>query len=260
MVKVIDIVNYLKEKYPLELASNFDEGKIGLQFGDKNRIVKKVMIALDGTYEVVQEAINKNIDLLITHHPFLFNPLLHLDYQSPLGKKLLLVFNHQLNIFAMHTNFDCATGGMNDLLACKLQLKNIAFDKHCPENERFLRIGEIYPIKFSDFAVKVKQIFNEDYVRIIGNPNEIIKKVAVLGGSGSSYIVNAKKLGCDCIITGEIKHNHALDALDYHMNVIEVSHSVEANFKSFIRNELEHQFKDIEVVVALNEKNPFSWI
>lgn len=260
MAKVIDIVNYLKEKYPLELASSFDEGKIGLQFGNQSKTVQKIMLALDGTYEVIKEAIDNNVDLLITHHPFMFSPLLHLDYQSPLGKKLLLVFKHELNIFAMHTNFDCANNGMNDLLASKLQLDNVSFDSHCPENERFLRIGDVEPIKLNELAVKVKTIFNEDYVRIVGNPDAMIKKVAILGGAGSSYIINAKKLGCDCIITGEIRHNHALDAIDYHMNVIEVSHSVEANFKEYVKKDLEEVFKDVEVLIASNDKNPFLWI
>ncbi len=260
MSKVIDIVNYLKEKYPFELASSFDEGKIGLQFGNKSKKVNKIMIALDGTYDVIDEAIKNNVDLLITHHPFMFSPLLNLDYQSPFGKKLLLVFKNELNIFAMHTNFDCAINGMNDILAEKLGLNNVFSVPEIPTSSSFFRIGDIDLINLKELAKKVKTIFKEDYVRIVGNKDAKIKKVAILGGSGSSHIVEAKKLGCDCIITGEIKHNHALDAIDYHMNVIEVSHSIEANFKEYVKKELEEEFSDVEVILSTTDLNPFSWI
>ena len=74
-MKVREIVDYLQNLYPFELASSFDHGKIGLQFGSLSKEVKKVMIALDGTSKVIDEAIQNNVDLLITHHPFLFNPI-----------------------------------------------------------------------------------------------------------------------------------------------------------------------------------------
>ena len=124
-MKVKEIVDFLLEKYPLELASSFDHGKVGLQFGSMSKEVKKVMICLDGTTDVIDEAINNNVDLLICHHPFLFSPILNLDYNSPLGRKMLKVFKSELNIFAMHTNFDTALNGMNDHLAEILELENV---------------------------------------------------------------------------------------------------------------------------------------
>ena len=86
-MKVKEIVDYLLNKYPLELASSFDMGKVGLQFGSMSKEVKKVMICLDGTSDVIDEAIENNVDLLICHHPFLFSPMLNLDYNSPIGKR-----------------------------------------------------------------------------------------------------------------------------------------------------------------------------
>ena len=128
-MKVKEIVDFLLDKYPLELASSFDYGKVGLQFGSMSKDVKKVMICLDGTTDVIDEAIINNVDLLICHHPFLFNPILNLDYNSPLGKKMLKVFKSELNIFAMHTNFDTALNGMNDHLASILGLENVYSSK-----------------------------------------------------------------------------------------------------------------------------------
>ena len=86
MTKVSNITNYLLEKYPINLASNFDLGKVGLQFGSMDHEVKKAMIALDGSTPVVEDAIAQGVDLLITHHPFMFNSLSNLNYDNPLTK------------------------------------------------------------------------------------------------------------------------------------------------------------------------------
>ena len=88
-------------------------------------------------------------------------------------------------------------------------------------------------LSLAEFAYLVKETLNEETVRVVGDLDSKVRKVAVLGGSGGSYCVAAKKLGCDCIITGEVKQNNAIDALEYGMNIVEVSHSVEALFKEY---------------------------
>ena len=256
-MKVKEIVDYLLAKYPLELASSFDLGKVGLQFGSMSKEVKKVMIALDGTSAVVDEAIEENCDLLLCHHPFLFSPIINMDYNSPLGKKMLKVFKNELNIFAMHTNFDCAINGMNDHLANLLGLKNVYSIPEIPTSESYMRIGEIDKCSLAEFAYFVKETFNEEGIRVVGDLEKQIKKVAILGGSGGSYAVAAKKLGCDCIITGEVKQNNAIDAIEYNMGIIEVSHSVEALFKEHIKNILSEEFEDIEFILSKKDVNPF---
>lgn len=256
-MKVKDIVDYLQALYPLELASSFDYGKVGLQFGSLSKEVKKVMIALDGTSKVIDEAINNNVDLLICHHPFLFSPILNMDYNSPLGKKMLKVFKSELNIFAMHTNFDVALNGMNDYLASILDLKNVYSIPDEPTSESYMRIGEINKCSLVEFAYFVKETFKEEGIRVVGDLDKQIKKVAILGGSGGNYAVTAKKLGCDCIITGEVKHNNAIDAVEYNMGIIEVSHSVEALFKEYIKNKLSNEFNDVEFILSIEDVNPF---
>ena len=256
-MKVKEIVDYLLSKYPLELASSFDYGKVGLQFGSMSKEVKKVMITLDGTSAVVDEAIEKNCDLLLCHHPFLFSPIVNMDYNSPLGKKMLKVFKSELNIFAMHTNFDCAINGMNDHLANLLDLKNVYSIPEIPTSESYMRIGEVDKCSLVEFAYFVKETFNEEGIRVVGDLDKQVKKVAILGGSGGSYAVTAKKLGCDCIITGEVKQNNAIDAIEYNMGIIEVSHSVEALFKEYIKNILSEEFKDVEFILSEKDVNPF---
>lgn len=256
MTTVKDICAYLLEKYPLDLCSSFDNGKTGLQFGNKNAEIKNVLITLDATNKVIDEAISNKCDMIIAHHPFMFNPLLNLDYNSPMGQKLLKVMNNHLNIFAMHTNYDCAINGMNDHLANLIGLENIHPITDI-SSESLMRIGDVKEMNLKDFALIVKDALGEEAVRVVGDFNKKIKKAAIIGGSGGLYVLDAKRAGCDVIITGEIKQNNAIDALENGIAIIEVSHGVEANFKRFLKEELEQQFKDVNFILAASDINPF---
>lgn len=255
-MKQIEISKYLKNEYPEILASNFDIGKIGLQFGSNNKEINKVMIALDGTSKVVDQALNMSCDLLICHHPFLFYPLLSLDYDSPFGQKFIKVLNNKLNIYSMHTNFDTAENGMNDILSEIIGMKNVNYLKAEIDSTCLMRVGEIEPVKFEDFLNLVCKKFDHAAVKFVGNLQKTIKKVGIVGGSGSSEIKNAIKNGCDCFITGEIPHHLGLEALDYGISLIEINHFTESLFKETLKNKLEKQFPTIEFILA-EEEDPF---
>lgn len=257
MNKVKDITSYLLTEYPISLASSFDLGKIGLQFGSMNKEVKKVMIALDGTTDVILEAISNNVDLLITHHPFMFNSMLNMNYDNPLQKRIKLVIQNELNVFAMHTNFDVAINGMNEILANKLSLSNIRSDQEEIDNNAFLRYGEIEETNLENFIEHVKKSLNVDYVKVVGDLNSKVSKVGIIGGSGAFELYKASFRNCDTFITGEIKHNQALDALDLGINLIEVNHGVERIFKEYIKNKLETVFSEVEFVLSVKDIEPF---
>lgn len=256
-MKASQLVNYLLEKYPLTNAYDIDLGKIGLQFGSMNAEVKKVMIALDGNLAVVEEAIAKNVDFLLLHHPFMFYPMLNLNYDSPVGKKMTLVFKNKLNVFAMHTNFDVGANGMNDILAQKLGLKNIRMTDEVISNKTILRIGDVEKIKLSEFVVKVSHSLEEPSIRYVGDDNKLIKTVGIVGGAGSSELYSAIVNKCDCLVTGEIHHHQAYDALENGIAIVEVSHSVERHFASVLKERLEKEFVDVEFIVSENNINPF---
>lgn len=257
MTKVSNITNYLLEKYPTSLASNFDLGKVGLQFGSMDHEVKKAMIALDGSTPVVEDAIAQGVDLLITHHPFMFNSLLNLNYDNPLTKRICLVIKNELNVFAMHTNFDVAVEGMNEILAEILGLENVKSDQNEIDNNAFLRYGIVAPMPLFEFANIVRTKFEEPCIRVVGDDNKIIKKVGIIGGGGSFDLYKAALHGCDVFITGEIKHNQALDALDLGIALIEVSHSVERLFREKVRKMLMEKFPDVTFIYSEKDVNPF---
>ena len=176
-MKVSDIVKYLDNKYPPINASDFDQGKLGLQFGSMNSEVKKVMISLDGSSSVIEEAIEEKVDMLVLHHPFMFYPMLSVNYDNAFGRKMLNVLNNRLNIFAMHTNFDVANGGMNDILASILELQNISITEPLVSSKTLLRIGEIEKTKLIDFIEIVKEKLDEKMVKYVGADDKQIKKV-----------------------------------------------------------------------------------
>lgn len=254
------ISKYLNELYPNDLASSFDNGKVGLQLGSETKEIKRILIALDATNNVIEEAISKKCDLLVVHHPFIFNPILSIDYDSIVGKKIVKVLSNNLNVYSMHTNFDVAIGGMNDILANKIGLRNIHGQDAVPSKDNLLRMGDIEPISLDKFTYKVCGLLNEEGAKYVGKPDKIISKVAIVGGAGSSEILNSRLLGCDCLITGEIHHHQALDVLENDFSVIEVSHFVEANFKQTVSRVLSNQFPDVEVLISEVEVNPFKFI
>lgn len=258
MMKVSEIVKFLENKYPTTNACDFDNGKIGLQFGSMSSDVKKVMLALDASTAVVNEAISKGVDLLIVHHPMLFNSILSINYDSPFGQKMVKVISNKLNVFSMHTNFDVADDGMNDILASLLNLSNIHKTEDIVSSKTLIRIGETDQTTLKEYVQKVKELLNEKSARYVGREDKKIKCVGIVGGAGASELMTAWKNGCDVLITGEVHHHVALEALDYGMAIIELSHSVERLYVNKVKNDLEKQFDGIEFIVSDNNINPFN--
>lgn len=257
-MKQIKINQFLNHNFPQALASDFDFGKIGLQFGDSNKDVKKVLIALDITSNVINQAIKNSCDLIICHHPFLFHPILSLDYNSIFAQNLFKIINHNLNIYSMHTNFDVSKNGMNDILAQKLGLKNIFFIGDEINKDSLIRIGEIDQLSLTELLLLVSKTFNQPHLKFVGDQNQIIKKVAIVGGSGSSQLKYAISNGCDCLITGEIPHHLALEANELNFSLIEISHFAESFFKFSLKDFLEKNIENVEFIVA-KEEDPFNY-
>lgn len=258
MSKVKEIIDYMKELYPIENSSDFDKGKVGLQFGSNNADVKKVLISLDASSMVIDEAINNNCDLILTHHPFMFSPLLNLNYDSVFGKKLIKVISNKINIAAFHTCYDVGINGMNDTLASLIGLSNVKQTEDF-QNDAFLRVGDIPEMSLQEFALKVKKSLNEDSVRVIGSLDKKIKKVGIIGGAGAFSWSEAMFNGCDCFITGEVHYNNAVDVVENNFAIIEISHYAESNFKEVLKDILSAKFKDVEFITS-NETNPFKTI
>lgn len=225
-VKCSVIIDFMEKYAPASLAEEWDN--VGLMTGDFNMPVKNILAALDVNDSVIDEAIQKKADMIITHHPFIFGSIKNVNSASAVGRRILKVIKNDIAVFSAHTNLDIAQNGTNDILAGILKLKNISFLNESFDGVNALgRVGEPdSPSKFIDFAEHVKKLLNMDNLIITGDRNKIIKKVGLCTGQGSGgdYMKRACSLGCDAYITGDLRYHEAQFANDMDLCVIDITH------------------------------------
>jgi dinuclear metal center YbgI/SA1388 family protein len=364
-----EVIQLFEGFSPKNLAMDGD--KVGLQIGNLSRKVENVMIALDVLDEVVDEAIKKNVQLIIAHHPLIFRPLQRITSEDYSGRVIEKLIKHDIAVYAAHTNLDVARGGVNDLLAEALGLTETevlfpTFDQKLkklvvfvPESHeapvreaigqagagaigdyqfcsfsskgtgRFLplegatpfigkqgllesveeiRVEVIYPVNLEKkiinemlkahpyeevaydiipldnkgqslglgrigrvpettlrgFAENVKAALDVPAVRVVGNLDSKVKKVAVLGGDGNKYFSYAKFKGADVYITGDFYYHTAHDAAAQGLNIIDPGHNVEKVMKTGVTQVLSKLFNekgyDVNVFPSEIHTDPFQFL
>lgn len=248
----IDVIKVLETKYPRLLAYDWDN--VGLQVGSLNKKASVVLITLDVTKDVVREAVRLKADLIISHHPLIFKPVASIATDSPRGWMIDRLIKNDIALYAMHTNYDLAEGGMNDRLAALLGIRE---PKLLDETERIGRYGAVDPDTTSGFIRKVKERLGIASVRFIGSADKPVAIVGVSGGSGSNHVGQAKKQGCDLYITGDVTYHTALDCVAMGLNVLDVGHYAEKIFKTAIYEELTAVFPAINFVISGVETDPY---
>ncbi len=257
---VKDVVNYLETRFPKSLALDFDIPRIGLIIGSYNIEVNNILLTLDLTEQVVDEAIEKNVNLIISHHPYLFDSLYKIDFDSPKGKTIRKMFAHNISLYSMHTNLDTGLGGVNDVLASKLFIKDPKVINGEISKGNLLRYGNVEKQTVREYALKVKESLKLSGVRVSGDLDKIIDTVGVIGGSGAhpSDLQDAINNGCNCYVTGEVKLNNAIDAFDNGLTIIEVNHGVEKEVFYSLCDELRKNLDfGGEISVTIVQTDPF---
>ncbi|WP_102691318.1 Nif3-like dinuclear metal center hexameric protein [Rummeliibacillus pycnus] len=331
------IIQIFESWSPKKIAAK-DGDPIGLAIGTLNKPVSNVLVTLDVNEAVVDEAIENGCELIIAHHPPIFRKLANIRTDLPKGKLIEKCIKNDIAVYAAHTNLDVAEGGVNDLLADALQLKNCevlvptfaekmyklavyvpvdhaemlrqalagagagqigdydscsytvtgegryraldgahpflgevgklhtepevkievvvaessknkvlramlnhhpyeepAYDLfvlETPAKEMGLgRIGTVATMSLKEFAEHVKKTLNVPKVRVVGDLNSMIKKVAVLGGDGNKYIYDAKRAGADVFVTGDMYFHVAQDAESLGLHIVDPGHHVESVMK-----------------------------
>ncbi|MCG6893791.1 MAG: Nif3-like dinuclear metal center hexameric protein [Desulfobacteraceae bacterium] len=236
-VTVADVLELLETVAPPRLAESWDN--IGLQAGDRSQRVRSVWVALDPLPDVVAAACAAGVDLLITHHPLLFRPLSVLDLSTPLGRTLQKALTNGLSIAAAHTNLDSAAGGLNDVLAARLGLKQLRplapaegetrSDADAaaggPGEAGMGRIGVLPTAKpLADLARDVRNALRLQTLRWVGDGQQRIGTVAVCSGSGSGLMQHFYRSGADVFISGDLRYHDARDAQAAGKALIDVGH------------------------------------
>lgn len=240
---VNELIALLEEEAPAKDALDWDN--VGLLVGDGDWDVKSVYIALDATEEVINHAIDKGANMIITHHPLVFSNLNRVVANDYVGKRVMKLIEHRIACYAMHTNFDIHHMGV--LAEKKLGLEHtialdpVAIDGKEDVNVGIGRIGSLLndPVTLGEYAAKVRESFGLPYVRVYGEENQMVGTIAISPGSGKSEISTALKAGADLLITGDIDHHSGIDAMAQGLCIIDAGHyGVEHIFNEYISMQL----------------------
>ena len=246
MATVGDILKHVETLAPRAMKMDWDN--VGLLCGSKAAPVTKVLVALDPFEGVCAEAETWGAQLIVTHHPIIFQPLKSVTDDTSIGRSILKLCRAGISAINAHTNLDCASGGVNDILAGKLGLADVEVID--PEGEHLLRMGHVEEQPLSRFLAAVKENLGCQGLRYVdgGKP---VRKVAVGGGACSGGMLDAYVAGCDTFVTSDIKYNQFWDARDLGLNLIDAGHFCTENPSVFyLAEKIAAEFPEIEVKIS----------
>lgn len=252
--KIISAINKIA---PESFALEWDN--VGLIIGNKNQQINKILIGLDLTDEIIEEAINLEADMIITHHPIFFKGIKKIS-ESPESKRITKLIKSDICFYAAHTNLDIADYGTNFTLFNLLELEKMEGF----EDLQYGFMGRIGYLKnetsLKNFAAVTKNKLSLESINFYGNENATIKKVALCSGSASSekYFLLAKEKKCDVYLTGDIKYHDVFFAHDLNLNLIDVTHNAsEKIFAPALKNKLEKYCQDTEIFCSCGKPQFF---
>ena len=227
MPTVQDFLDILQRITPQNLAEDWDN--VGLLIGEPQRAVHRILLALDPTCSLLDQARMGRYDLILTHHPAIFRPLKAVRTDAPIGRFLATAISNQISVVACHTNLDSAPGGVSDHLAEALGLENrrplVASANGCDLNCGIGRLG-VYatPLSAGDFLDRLRQVCAPPWILEAGDRPERVATVAVCGGSCSDLAETALRQSADVFVTAEIKHSVARWAEDAGLWLLDAGH------------------------------------
>ena len=252
MTTLREIYEYIDRFAPFDTAEGYDNP--GLLLGDMDREVKKALLCLDAGAEVIQEGIQKEADLLISHHPVIFTPLKKIHPDAPVYR----LISADLPVLSAHTNLDRSEKGTSRLLAKTIGLSSV----EAPEKgEGFLLVGALAEaVSPEDFAKRVKECLFAKGIRYLSG-NRPVKRVALCAGSGGSMLSVALEEGADAYLTGDIKHDVAVEAKNRGITLVDGGHyETEVGIKSWLFMLLSEQFPEVEWMISQSETAPFAFL
>lgn len=361
-VKCQTIAGILNELAPKRLAENWDN--VGLLVGDGKQKISRVMVCLDVPEWVVEEAIEKDVDMIVSHHPMIFNGIKRINSDTATGRKLLSLIKNNIALYSLHTNYDIVAGGLNDMFArelgffnsgvieetyreklfklvvyvpsghedkvmnamcsagagyigkyssCTFRAKGIgtfepqegakpfigtkgslesveefrvetvvpeklmnkviremlkahpyeevAYDIYETKNEgQVMGLGRLAELEnettLSIYAENVRNLLGANHISFAGDPDKIIKKVALLNGSGNKFINDARFAGADVLVTGDMQYHGILDALEMGLCVIDAGHyATEKIMIKYITEYLKGKFQELKLDVDVFESS-----
>jgi dinuclear metal center YbgI/SA1388 family protein len=278
-IKCRKVVMFMEEIAPKHLAEDWDN--VGLIIGDFEKDIKHILVCLDITSPIVEYAENKNVDMIISHHPLIFKPIKSICIHNWKENLISRLIKKNICVYCAHTNLDYAEEGVNRYLAQAIgltKIKNyitksmdkpndIICDIYPNELKRDVygigKMGVLLPPQdLTEFIDNIKNALRTRSIKLIGNIDKKINKVAVFSGSFDDRILNTitSIADIDILITGDIKYHTAIEILEMGMCVIDAGHfGTENIIVPQIINWLKKRFPGIVISCNTMETEPFKY-
>lgn len=249
-MKIKAVYDFLDSVAPYKTQCPWDNS--GLMAGTLEGEVNSLLLCIDCTDDVIEQAVANNMKLIICHHPLIFNPVKSVEENTPLYNAI----KHGITVISAHTNLDMAQGGVNDALCERLEIKNV--QPLVSEEVPIMRMGttDFETVKdFAEFCAK-----NLDNSVKFSDSGKKVSKVAVCGGAGGEYIYDAFSAGCDTFVTGEAKHHEYLEAKRLGINLLVAGHfSTEVPVLQALCDKLLKEFPEHTIGIA-HEEAPYETV
>lgn len=263
MSKVKSIIDEIEKIAPKCLKESYDN--VGMMVGDEDSEVKKVLMALDCTKEVIEEALRLKCEMIITHHPLFFRKPNNIVKGSLIGDKVLNLIKNDINLYSCHTNLDSAQNGINEMVVNMLGYKSDSImERSKITGYESCGIGRIVkleePIELDSIIDNLKKNLNIKNLRVARGGKKV-KTLAIINGSGQDFFGMAKSMGADCIITGDTTYHFVSDYKEMGISIIDAGH-FGTEYAAFLKvlEFLNESFKDVEFIASKESKDPYEFI
>jgi dinuclear metal center YbgI/SA1388 family protein len=274
LLTVKKIMEFINDFAPFNLAESWDNS--GLQAGDPDGSVQKILVSLDVTMAVMEAARDWGADLVLSHHPLQISPSKSIDFNKMPGSAIAMAARERISILSAHTNLDKAADGLNDYFAGIMGVdcdQSLDFDPKTKDSgdsaERLQGIGRIghlkAPLSLRELALQVKERFRIKHLRVIGDLDLHVNTVALCTGSGGSLLDCFLASSADVYITGDIKYHEARQVEMHHKGLIDVGHFASEAIvvdllESSLAKAVESAGYDIRIKGFKKEKDPFKTV
>lgn len=262
---VKDFMKLVESHAPVSYKEDYDN--VGLMVGDDKAELKGILFSMDTTLDVIQEAKERGANLIVSHHPMLFIKPTTVTNKTLQGRKIIELIKNDISVYAAHTNLDSVKDGMNDTIVRMFDYIDYDIIEQCPFDFDS-GIGRIVylrrPVKLIDFIEKTKKVLEVQNLRYVGNPGQTIRRVAIINGSGQSYIRQALREGADCILTGDTTYHHVQELEEQGIAVVDPGHFLSE--KKVFYKIMERMMKEFSAVhdvpyfFSEREEDPYKFI
>ena len=263
-MRISEVIEVLDELAPLSLAEDWDN--VGLLVGCPSSSVSAIMTCLTLTSDVLAEAIAGHAQLIVSHHPLMFRPIQRITSETVEGRVLLDVIQNGIAVYSPHTGYDSAAGGINQQLAASLELRTVLplrpsgdqADGHELGSGRYGLLPE--PMTLGAFNERVQRCLGVQNSQCVGESEQRVHRVAVACGAAAEFLVDAHRLQCDVLLTGEARFHDCLQARSLGMGLVLPGHfATEHPAMAQLSERLRARFADLRVWASEQERDPLHW-